>query len=226
MIGVPQSFKYHKEGDVFTHTMLVLDTLATSYRDTATNPIGLMLSALFHDLGKIKATTTENGEVHSYKHEMYGVEIAFNALYRITEENDLINYVLNMVENHMRPHHLYNSESHIKKTNKMFDESVSPSDLIYLAYADTLSAKKDNDEEVVQAHNEKLFLVSRYHTYSDYMSRPYVMGRDLVEYGLKPGKYFAEALEFAHKLRLAGVDRESALNQTIKLAKKLSKNMN
>ena len=226
MIGVPQSFKYHKEGDVFTHTMLVLDTLATSYRDTATNPIGLMLSALFHDLGKIRATTTENGEVHSYKHEMYGVEIAFNALYRITEENDLINYVLNMVENHMRPHHLYNSESRIKKTNKMFDESVSPFDLIYLAYADTLSAKKDNDEEVVQAHNETLFLVSRYHTYSDYMSRPYVMGRDLVEYGLKPGKYFAKALEFAHKLRLAGVDRESALNQTIKLAKKLSKNMN
>ena len=55
------------------------------------------------------------------------------------------------------------------------------------------------------------------------MSRPYVMGRDLVEQGLKPGKYFAEALDFAHKLRLAGISKENALPQVVTLAKKLYK---
>lgn len=223
LINVPQSSEYHQEGDVYTHTMLVLDTLAISHRDTAENSMGLMLSALCHDMGKVKATTIENGEIHSYKHEMYGTEIAFNAMCRITDEHDIINYVLNMTENHMRPHHLYNHASRIKKTNKLFDESVSPSDLISLAYADTFSAKKGNNEEVLLAQRERVFLVQRYRTYGEYMSRPYVMGRDLVEQGLKPGKYFAEALDFAHKLRLAGISKENALPQVVTLAKKLYK---
>ena len=223
MINVPQSFKYHKEGDVYTHTMLVLDALATSYRDTAENPMGLMLSGLFHDLGKIRATTNNDGDIHSYKHEMFGAEIAFNAIHRITEENNLINYVLNMVENHMKPHQLYNAKSRIKKTNKMFDESVSPFDLVSLAYCDTISAKKGNSEEIAHACNERDFLCDRYHAYKECMSLPYVMGRDLVECGFTPGPYFSEVLAFAHKLRLAGVNKSSALAQAIHLAKKLCK---
>jgi tRNA nucleotidyltransferase (CCA-adding enzyme) len=40
------------------------------------------------------------------------------------------------------------------------------------------------------------------------MSRPYLMGRDLLAAGLKPGALFREALEQAHKLRLAGLSKE------------------
>ena len=47
------------------------------------------------------------------------------------------------------------------------------------------------------------------------MALPYVQGRDLVENGLQPGPRFHDALEYAHKLRLAGVPKESALKQTI-----------
>ena len=53
------------------------------------------------------------------------------------------------------------------------------------------------------------------------MAQPYVMGRDLIEAGLKPGAEFTELLKFAHKLRLAGVNRDSALKQTLAQARKL-----
>ena len=52
------------------------------------------------------------------------------------------------------------------------------------------------------------------------MSRPYVMGADLVAAGLKPGKDFHQLLEYAHKLRLAGVGKEAALKQVLAQARK------
>ena len=69
-IGVPQSPKYHPEGDVFEHTMLVIDC-AAKLRARAVNPLGFMLSALFHDLGKVVATEIrEDGRITAYGHEV------------------------------------------------------------------------------------------------------------------------------------------------------------
>lgn len=56
------------------------------------------------------------------------------------------------------------------------------------------------------------------------MAKPHVMGRDLIEAGLTPGGDFTEILDYAHKLRLAGVEKESALTQTLGYARKLRKN--
>jgi len=55
------------------------------------------------------------------------------------------------------------------------------------------------------------------------MCRPYVMGRDLIEAGLTPGEDFTQILDYAHKLRLAGVDKDSALRQVLGYARKLKK---
>ena len=50
-VGVAQNPVYHPEGDVFEHTMLVVDC-AAELRHKAKNPPGFMLAALTHDLGK------------------------------------------------------------------------------------------------------------------------------------------------------------------------------
>ena len=47
------------------------------------------------------------------------------------------------------------------------------------------------------------------------MGRPYVMGRDLLNAGMRPGPLFGEALAYAHKLRLAGQPKEEQLSQAI-----------
>ena len=58
LIGVEQNPKFHPEGDVFEHTMLTLDC-AAEIRHRAEWPLGFMLSALCHDIGKIVATETQ-----------------------------------------------------------------------------------------------------------------------------------------------------------------------
>ena len=52
------------------------------------------------------------------------------------------------------------------------------------------------------------------------MAKPYVTGRDLIEAGLEPGEYFSDILAYVYKLRLAGIEKESALKQTLSYARK------
>lgn len=214
LIGVKQNETYHMEGDVWAHTMMVLD-YAAKERVRAKQPLGFMLSALCHDFGKSIATEYKDGAWHAYQHEKLGLPLVETFLARLTSESQLTKYVLNMVELHMRPHAVTFSESSIKKTNHMYDQALEPVDLVLLAGCDNRSSI--NELPFVDGEP---FLMERLAIYEEYMSRPYVMGRDLVEAGMKPGKNFSDILEYAHKLRLAGVERESALKQTLAYAKK------
>ena len=65
------------------------------------------------------------------------------------------------------------------------------------------------------------FLFERLEEYKKTMAKPHVMGRDLIEAGLEPGDYYSEILGYAHKLRLAGIDKESAMKQTLAYARKM-----
>lgn len=47
------------------------------------------------------------------------------------------------------------------------------------------------------------------------MSKPFLMGRDLIAAGLEPSPQFSEALAYAHKLRLAGIPKEEQLNHAL-----------
>jgi tRNA nucleotidyltransferase (CCA-adding enzyme) len=65
--------------------------------------------------------------------------------------------------------------------------------------------------------------LERLSVYEEYMSRPHVSGNDLIEAGLTPGKDFSDFLSYAHKLRLAGIEKEEALKQTLAYAVKARK---
>ena len=67
------------------------------------------------------------------------------------------------------------------------------------------------------------FLFERLAEYREMMSRPFVAGRDLIESGIEPGDDFSDILGFAHKLRLAGIEKGSALKQTVAYARQLRK---
>ena len=97
----------------------------------------------------------------------------------------------------------------------MFDQSSDPEALIYIAAADRLGKIAPNDK-----NDHNAFLRERLEVYREYMSRPYVTGRDLIGAGIEPSERFSEYLDYAHRLRLAGVDKASALKQTLALARK------
>lgn len=207
--GINQSKKHHPEGDVWNHTMQVLNE-AAKRRENVKNPMGFMLAALVHDFGKIVCTQEINGEIHAYMHETVGLPIVSEFMHRLTNEKALISYVLNLTELHMKPCIMAADNSSVKATNRMFDMAAEPVDLIQLSLADNPASRRNGNEA---------FLISRLAVFEEYMGRPYVMGKDLIQAGIAPGKYFSSLIEYAHKLRLAGVPKESALKQTLGFAK-------
>ena len=217
IIGIKQNPKYHSEGDVWNHTMMVLDEGAKVINKTK-EPYMFMLSCLAHDLGKSIATKVIDGVIRSFGHEIEGIELTKVFIKRITNENKVINYTSNMTKLHMKPHVLTSASSSIKAYNKMFDESIEPNDLIYLSICDNLG----KESEVKYISKEDL-LFKQLDIYTEYMSRPYVTGKDLIELGIEPNKNFKEALNFSHKLRLVGVSKDKALKETLAYYKKIKK---
>lgn len=223
LIELPQNTVYHPEGDVYTHTMQVLDNVEINSVISTQNLIGLKLAALCHDMGKLVTTELINGQVHAYNHELYGEDIAKTFLSRLTNNKSLTEYVCNMVKLHMLPHQTYNHKSRMKKTNKMFDSSLCPTDLILLAYCDSLGKCGDEINYNQNAVEELQWLKDRYDLFVETMSKPYIKGQDLVDAGLKPGSYFSELMSLAHKLRLAGVSKQSAMSQVLAESRKFQR---
>ena len=217
LIGVEQNPAHHAEGDVFTHTMMVLDE-AAKYRESTADPFGFMLAALCHDFGKTVCTEVIDGKICSRKHEVLGLPLVERFLRRITNESKRISYVLNLTENHMRPNAIAAFGSSVKATNKMYDSVSAPKDLFYLAKCDHFG--KIGTVPSVFAEE---FLLERLRLYEEIMSRPHIMGKDLLAAGLVPGPHFSKLLAHAHKLRLAGIPKEEALKQTLAYARELQK---
>lgn len=210
LIGVEQNPKYHPEGDVFEHTMLVIDS-AAQLRPRAEQPLAFMLSALLHDLGKIVATEVqEDGRITAYGHEVQGLFLVERQMQRLTNHQKLTAYVLNQSELHMRPNMLAANQSHKKKTRALFDMSVCPNDLILLSRADATGKLDEPYDESKEA-----FLRERLADYEAVIQRPMVGGKDLVEAGLKPGEHFKKMVARARQLHFAGIEKSKALKQIL-----------
>ena len=217
LIGVPQNPVYHAEGDVWNHTMLVLDE-AAKLRHRISNPYWFMLTALVHDFGKAVTTEEKNGVLHAYDHETKGLPLAEDFLRRLTGESKLIRYVLNLTELHMKPNTAAAMHSAPKVTTRMFDAAIDPEALICIALADDRGRISQKP-----APSTEEFLYARLELYRELMARPYVTGQDLIAAGLTPAADFSQILQYAHKLRLSGVDKENALRQTLGHARSLRK---
>ncbi len=206
LINVPQNHKYHPEGDVFTHTMLVLNQAAW-LKDTAEYPFFFMVAALCPDFGK--AVTTEidtEGNIHSVGHEKAGVPLVREFIPRVFNEKRLYTYVANMTEHHMKPSRYLNGHSKASKFNHMFYDSVCPHDLMLLFVADNNG--RDATEDIAPLYHE---LQMRYKTFLGVKEQPYVTGDDLRELGYKPSERFGQILEFAHRQRMNGESKERTL---------------
>lgn len=209
-VGIAQNPKFHPEGDVFEHTMLVTDC-AAELRNRAEWPSAFMLSALLHDLGKCVATEVQqDGRITAYGHEVQGLPLVEKQLRRITGHEKLIAWVMNQTELHMRPNMLAHSRSKKKKTRQLFDLSACPNDLILLSRADA-SGKRD---EPYNEENE-IWLRERLEDYLECLNRPMVTGKDLIAAGLRPDERFAEMLQRARMLHFSGMEKRNVLRQLL-----------
>ncbi|MDF2891207.1 MAG: metal dependent phosphohydrolase [Clostridia bacterium] len=101
LIKTPQSLQHHPEGNVWNHTMMVVDR-AAKHRMESCSPRNFMWAALLHDLGKPDTTKTRKGKVTSYDHDKLGEKLAVKFLTPLTEDKVFINAVAKMVRWHMQ----------------------------------------------------------------------------------------------------------------------------
>ncbi len=214
LIDLPQDPLYHPEGDVWVHTMEVIDR-AAALRDKTDEPLSFMLLCLCHDFGKAVTTELIKGRYHAYQHEVKGIPVIESFLRRIVKEKSIRRYVTGMVPLHMRPNVAAFSKPSVKSTNRLFYEAASPGDLVYFAICDKpVLAGEENFT------GDSDFLWERLSVFEATMAKPHITGKDLIEAGISPGEELGRLLDYALKLRLAGIDKDQAMKQVMGMARR------
>ncbi len=150
---VEQSEKYHPEGNVWNHTMMVVDE-AAKIREQFNDAKAVMWAALLHDIGKPDTTKVRKGRITSYDHDVVGAKLAGEFLGYYTEDKGFIEKVSLLVRYHM--HMLYVLKGLPYGNPARLVEETDIHDLALLCRCDRLGrtgADKNEEEE-----NYKMFL--------------------------------------------------------------------
>ncbi|MFZ1008391.1 MAG: CCA tRNA nucleotidyltransferase [Candidatus Sulfotelmatobacter sp.] len=189
MKGVEQPPEFHPEGDVFIHTLLLLDNLPDPCPPT------LAWGALLHDVGKPATFRRAPDRIRFADHVDVGVKIAEGICERLRFSNHDAEQVLALVDNHMRFGHVTRmKESTLKKFLRMphFDEHLALHRADSLASHRNLATYELIREKLTEIPLEKM--------------RPagLITGDDLIAAGYEPGPRFREILEAVEDAQLEG----------------------
>ncbi len=203
LVGVAQDPIWHPEGDVWIHTMMVIDEMAKRRVGDERRDLILMLSALCHDLGK--ATTTEyiDGRYRSYRHEKEGVLPTISFIRRLSDESRLLDEITPIVANHLAPFTLHRDNASNKAVRRL-STKVNIPNLVKVAEADFYGRDTKEAREGEFEAGEWLLKRAKELEVLEEAPKPLLMGRDLIELGLKPSKRFKEILDHIYQMQLDG----------------------
>ncbi|MFY9681125.1 MAG: CCA tRNA nucleotidyltransferase [Candidatus Sulfotelmatobacter sp.] len=198
MKGVQQPPEFHPEGDVFVHTLLLLENLPRPCPPT------LAWGALLHDVGKPATFRVAPDRIRFDDHVDVGVKIAEEICGRLRFSNHDTAQVLALVDNHMRFGHATRmKESTLKKFLRLpgFDQHLALHRADSLASHGNLSTYEFIRTKLAEIPPEKIRPVGL------------VTGDDLIAAGYPPGPRFREILEAVEDAQLEGrlVSRDTAL---------------
>ncbi len=213
MIGCPQEYEWHPEGDVWVHTLMVLDAAADLKTGDRQEDLVLMLAALCHDLGKPLVTSDEkDGRIRSPNHEPLGEGPTRSFLARLTREKRLVDDVVALVVHHLRPHSLHKSGAGPAAIRRLATK-VPIDRLVRHARADHYGRTTPDALARVFPAGDWLLEEARNLEVEDRAPKPILMGRHLIEQGMSPGPEMGRILEAAFEAQLEGVfsDLDGAL---------------
>lgn len=191
MIGCEQPPEWHPEGDVYTHTRIMLDMLGPGA------PLALCLAVLLHDIGKPPTRTWDPvaGRIRFNGHDAVGAEMAREILGRLRYPKRTIEEVAFVVSRHMQFMNV--QQMRIAKLKRFMSAESFPLEL-ELHRVDCASSNgfTDNLE----------FLIAKREEFQrePIIPKPLLTGRDLIALGLKPGPRFKEILDAAMTEQLEG----------------------
>lgn len=100
--NIDQNPKYHPEGNVLNHVLMVVDN-ASKLKKYSSNGLAFMWGALLHDIGKLTTTRTRKGRITSYNHDVEGEKVSKLILDKLTDDEDFKYKVSKLVRYHMQP---------------------------------------------------------------------------------------------------------------------------
>lgn len=202
LAGCPQNPVFHPEGDVWEHTLLVVDA-AAALRGQAKDPRVLMWAALLHDIGKPEVTTLTGGKYTSRGHDAVGAKLAGEFLAELKAEKALQRKVSELIKEHMMPFVLYRRREEVTPAAlRRLANRVDLGELLLLAQADYLGKGGPRDfSPTAQWYEGKIAELA---LPLEKGIPPLVQGRDLLALGLTPGPAFADILRRAYDLQLDG----------------------
>lgn len=189
MKGVQQPPQFHPEGDVFVHTLMLLEQLEPGC------PMTLGWGALLHDVGKPPTFREAPDRIRFDGHVEVGVAIAADICRRFRFSNDETRQILALVDNHMR----FADAPRMKaSTLKRFFRLDDFPEHLALHRMDCMAAHRNLD-----IYN---FVRERYESLPEQEVRPtpLLTGRELIAAGYEPGPAFKQILQAVEDAQLEG----------------------
>lgn len=210
--GCPQEPEFHPEGDVWVHTLLVLDEAARLGRELpAEDRLVLGLAALLHDLGKPSTTRRENGRITAHGHEHAGIKPARAWFERHCFGEGVELAVLDCVGKHMRPMQLVREmesgkmspSQQVNALRRLIRDLAQVEWPVFLTLCE--ADQRGRALPVVEYAPARIFEeILREHPVLAMARAELLRGRDLLALGVPPGKAVGQWIERVERARDEG----------------------
>lgn len=226
LVGCPQEPAWHPEGDVWVHTLQAVDLAAGLIEDLPVpKKLAVMLGTLCHDLGKPPTTKVIDGRIRSLDHEAQGLPPTERTLDRLNVHTldgyDVRKQVLALVGDHLKPGCWHKEKSGVGDGAFRRLALRVELDLLYrVAKADSLGrvapGKPLPNADSQEWFRERAATLKVQHA----PMKPLLMGRHVLELGLKPGPRVGEITDAVYQLQLDG--KVTTLDEAIAAARTLT----
>ena len=205
IVGCPQDPEWHPEGDVWVHTLMVMDEARAANEDLDRPRLtAVMLGALCHDLGKPATTAMIDGRLRSPNHEQAGVAPTLSLLDRLNVHSvngfEVRGQVVGLVAHHLKPG-MFHKAAHVGDgAFRRLAQKVDLELLVRLARADCRGRTGAFDCSAMEWFLERATRLGVEHRAPD----PLLLGRHVVELGVTPGPRVGEVLKAVYERQLDG----------------------
>lgn len=205
LVGCEQEPEWHPEGDVWTHTLMVVDKARAMNADLdRPRLLTVMLGAVCHDLGKPSTTAFIDGRIRSIDHEQAGVEPTLRLLDRLNVHSidgyDVRGQVVGLVAQHLKPGMFHKAPNVGDGAFRRLAQKVDMELLARVARADCLGRTGDFDCSAMGWFIERARLLGVEHQ----PPAPLVLGRHVLALGVPPGPRVGELLKLTYEKQLDG----------------------
>jgi tRNA nucleotidyltransferase (CCA-adding enzyme) len=203
LVGCEQEYEWHPEGDVWVHTLMVVDEAVTQCHGLERpQRTAVMLGAVCHDLGKPSTTAFIDGRIRSPDHEQAGVEPTLRLLDRLNVHSiggyDVRGQVAGLVAHHLKPG-MFHKAPHVSDgAFRRLAQKVDVELLARLARADCRGRSGTFDCRAMD------WFIARARQVGVRPPDPLLLGRHVLALGLSPGPRVGEILKAVYDRQLDG----------------------